>query len=159
MPGGFCGKAKGYVANDEYYTPNQEWDKIKQHIPKDKVIWEAFYGDGKSGEYLKTIGFNVVSNNEDFFVANHGDVVVSNPPFSKKREVVQRLVKLDKPFILIMPLEVLTYKYIEPIRNHLQVMIPKQRMIFLKEGKSVKFNYDCIFFCYKMNLPKDLIYV
>lgn len=159
MPGGFCGKAKGYVANDEYYTDNKEWDKIKEYIPKDKIIWEAFYGDGNSSRYLSTLGFNVVSYDEDFFSANHGDIVVTNPPFSKKKEVIQRLVELDKPFIMIMPLEVLTYKYTESIRNHLQVLIPKQRMIFLKDGKQVKFNYDCIFYCYKMNLSRDLFYV
>lgn len=60
---------------DEYFTPNEEWDKIKNYIPKNKIIWEAFYGDGKSGEYLKTLGFDVVSNNEDFFEVNHGDVI------------------------------------------------------------------------------------
>lgn len=159
MTGGFCGKPKGYVANDEYYTPNEEWDKIKHLIPKDKVIWEAFYGDGASGAYLATQGFNVISRDEDFFTANHGDIVVTNPPFSKKKQVIQRLVELDKPFIMIMPLEVMTYKYIEPIRPFLQVLIPNKRMTFLKDGKPVKFNYECIFFCYKMNLDKDLMYV
>ena len=159
MPGGFCGKGKGYVANDEYYTDNGEWDKIKDFIPKDKQLWEAFYGDGNSSVYLKSLGFNVISQQEDFFQANHGEVVVSNPPFSKKKEVIQRLVELDKPFILIMPLEVLTYKYTEPIREHLQILIPKKRMIFIKDGTQVKFNYDCIFFCYKMGFEKDIYYV
>ena len=159
MTGGFCGKAKGYIANDEYYTPNEEWDKIKEYIPKDKLIWEAFYGDGNSGKYLNKLGFNVVSYDEDFFSSNHGDIVISNPPFSKKKEVIQRLIEIDKPFILIMPLEVLMYKYTEPIREHLQLLIPKKRMTFLKDNKPVKFNYDCIFFCWRMNFDKDIYYV
>lgn len=159
MPGGFCGKKKGYIKNDEYYTPNSEWDKIKDFIPKDKKIWEAFYGDGNSTKYLTSLGFDVISYNEDFFTSNHGDIVVTNPPFSKKKEVINRLIDLNKSFIMIMPLEVLTYKYIEPIRDHLQLLIPKKRMIFLKDNKEVKFNYDCIFFCYKMYFEKDIYFV
>lgn len=158
MTGGFCGKKKGYV-NDEYYTPDSEWDKIKHLIPKDKEIWESFYGNGQSSLYLKSLGFNIISSNIDFFSNNLGEIVVSNPPFSKKKQVIERLVELDKPFILIMPIEVLTYKYIEPIRENLQILIPKKRMVFLKDDKPVKFNYDCIFFCWKMNFDKDIYYV
>ena len=35
---------------DDFMTPYHVWDDIKNYIPKDKVIWEPFYGDGQSGE-------------------------------------------------------------------------------------------------------------
>ena len=44
---------------DEYMTPPSAWEAIKQYILKNKVIWEAFYGDGKSGDALRTLGFKV----------------------------------------------------------------------------------------------------
>ena len=45
---------------DNYMTPKSAWEQIKHLIPNNKVIWEPFYGDGKSGEYLKELGFNVI---------------------------------------------------------------------------------------------------
>ena len=154
MVGGFCGKSKDYKANDNYYTPQKEWAAVAPYLPKDKLIWEAFYGDGKSGNYLKELGFNIIHEQEDFFATNKGDIVVSNPPYSCKKEVLQRLYSLQKPFVLLMPYEVLFYKYFEPFRNDCSLLIPSKRVNFLKDGKEVKFNYQTVWFCWKMNVPK-----
>lgn len=34
-------------------TPKSAWEDMEEYIPKDKVIWEAFYGNGKSGHHTK----------------------------------------------------------------------------------------------------------
>ena len=57
------------------------------------VIWEAFYGDGESGAILTNLGCNVIHEEIDFFTNNEGDVIVSNPPFSKKKEATYDKVK------------------------------------------------------------------
>ena len=45
---------KTFFKHDDYMTPKGAWENIKHLIPQNKVmIWEAFYGDGKSGDYLK----------------------------------------------------------------------------------------------------------
>ena len=76
---------QSFIEYDDYMTPKYCWEWIKQYIPNDRVIWEAFYGDGKSGDYLKELGFNVIHEEDDFFENNKGDIIISNPPFSKKR--------------------------------------------------------------------------
>ena len=48
---------KKFIKHDDYMTPKMAWENIKEYIPKDKVLWECFYGDGNSGQYLKDIGF------------------------------------------------------------------------------------------------------
>ena len=75
---------KTFQKHDDYMTPKYAWENIKNYIPKDKVIWEAFFGDGKSGKYLTELGFNTIHEEIDFFENNKGDIVVSNPPFSFK---------------------------------------------------------------------------
>ena len=35
---------KTFAKHDSYMTPKSAWENIKEYIPKDKVIWEAFYG-------------------------------------------------------------------------------------------------------------------
>ena len=94
---------KTFMKHDDYMTPKSAWENIKQFIPTDKVIYEPFYGDGKSGEYLRQLGFTVIHEPIDFFENDLGDIIVSNPPFSKSKDILKRLKDLDKPFILILP--------------------------------------------------------
>ncbi len=152
---------KEFIVYDDYMTPKYAWDNIKQYIPKDKIIWEAFMGDGKSGEYLKELGLNVIHNDNDFFKSNEGDIIVSNPPFSKCKEIIPRLKELDKPFILILPSSKINTQYFRVFKNDIQLIIPPKRIQFLKNGNELnnKCNFDCFYYCYKMNLPNDIIWI
>ncbi len=153
---------KSFKKQDDYMTPKYVWENIKQFIPKDKVIWESFYGDGKSGIYLKELGFKTIHENIDFFEEDRGDIIVSNPPFSKSKEIMKRLTELDKPFILILPVSKITTQYFKEWKDKIQIIIPKKRIHFDKEG-TVKSpsncNFDCFYYCYKMNLPKDIVWI
>ena len=159
---------KTFIKHDDYMTPKHAWEDIKDYIPKDKVIWEAFYGNGKSGAYLKELGFNVIHDKIDFFIENKGDVVVSNPPFSLSKEVLHRLKELDKPFILILPSSKINTQYIRQLfkNDKLQIIIPRKRIHFEKliEGKKPDgwrnaCNFDCFYYCWKINLEKDIVWL
>lgn len=155
---------KTFLKHDDYMTPRYAWDNIKHIIPKDRVIWEAFYGDGKSGEYLKDLGFEVIHNENDFFESNEGDIVVSNPPFSKCKEILNRLVELDKPFILILPSSKINTQYFRmnfKDSNRLQIIVPRKRIQFIKNGTELqnKCNFDCFYYCYKIDLKKDILFL
>ncbi len=161
---------KTFLKHDDYMTPKYAWENIQQYIPKDKVIWEAFWGDGKSGEYLTELGFNVIHNDSDFFESDEGDIIVSNPPFSKTKEILNRLKELDKPFITIMPCSKICTQYIrenfKDSDDPLQIIIPRKRIHFIKQinGEIPKnwknaCNFDCFYYCYKINLPRDIIWL
>lgn len=158
---------KTFQVHDEYMTPKYVWENIQQFIPKDKIIWDPFFGDGTSGEHLRELGFEVIHKPIDFFQHNVGDIVVSNPPFSQSKNVLSRLRELDKPFILILPLSKINTSYIrENYKDDgLQIIIPRKRIQFIKmvngeitEQKN-SCNFDCLYFCYRMNLPKDIIWL
>jgi hypothetical protein len=91
-----------FLKHDDYMTPKTAWENIKQYIPRDKIIWEAFYGNGDSGKYLTELGFNVIHEAIDFYEENKGDIIVSNPPFSDCKNIMKRLKDLDKPLISII---------------------------------------------------------
>ena len=158
---------KTFTIHDDYMTPKYAWENIQHLIPKDKKIWEAFYGDGKSGSYLKELGFDVIHEQVDFFENNLGDILVSNPPFSKSKLVFQRLAELDKPFIMIMPASKICTSYVrENFKNKkLQIIIPRKRIHFIKleNGKPVESksscNFDCFYYCYKMGYEDDIIWL
>tara|TARA_R110001592_G_scaffold47153_2_gene149607 strand:- start:1550 stop:2041 length:492 start_codon:yes stop_codon:yes gene_type:complete len=154
-----------FLKHDDYMTPKYAWENIKHLIPKDKVIWESFFGDGTSGIYLKELGFDVIHKEVDFFENNLGDIIVSNPPFSQSKEILKRLKELDKPFILILPSSKINTQYVrENYKNknsELQLIIPRKRIQFIKNGNELqnKCNFDCFYYCYKMNLEKDIIWL
>jgi hypothetical protein len=157
---------KNFSKHDEYMTPFSAWKNIEQYIP-DKIIWEAFYGDGRSGKYLIELGFKVINESVDFFENDMGEVIVTNPPFSKTKEVMNRLMILDKPFILIMPTQKINTSYIREWRDKgLQIIIPRKRIHFekLENGKPIEgwksvCSFDCFYYCYKIGLPKDIIWL
>jgi len=159
---------KTFAKHDDYMTPKSAWEAIKDFIPKDKVIWEAFYGNGESGSHLKELGFEVINEDVDFFSNNLGDVIVSNPPFSKSKEVMKRLKELDKPFIMILPSSKINTSYMREnfMNQGLQIIIPRKRIHFIKlvEGEVPKnwknaCNFDCFYYCYKIGLERDITWL
>ena len=154
---------KTFLKHDDYMTPKYAWENIQHLIPKDKVIWESFYGDGSSGTHLQDLGFDTIHENIDFFNNDKGDIVVSNPPFSKSKEVMNRLKELDKPFILILPSSKINTSYIRENYKDgdLQIIIPRKRIQFIKNGNELqnKCNFDCFYYCYKINLERDIIWL
>jgi len=161
---------KTFTKHDDYMTPKSAWDAISHIIPRNKVIWEPFYGDGRSGQILRDMGLNVIHQDEDFFENNRGDIVVSNPPFTLNQKILERLVELEKPFILIMPSPKLNTQYVRKLfqnkKDPLQIIIPRRRIQFIKlvnnevpEDYKSKCNFDCFYYCWKMNLPRDIVWL
>lgn len=158
---------KTFSKHDGYMTPKYAWENIQHLIPKDKIIWEAFYGNGQSGLYLTELGFNTIHRDIDFFENNLGDIIVSNPPFTKVKEVLKRLKELEKPFIMILPSSKINTSYVrDNYKNQgLQIIIPRKRIHFDKmvDGEIIQqkssCNFDCFYYCYKMNFDKDIIWL
>ena len=148
------------LKDDNYETPLSAWAMIVPYIPKDKQIWEAFYCTGTSGTHLRTLGFDVIHDDDDFFQSNKGDIIITNPPFSKKKEVLLRLKDLGKPFIILLPASVLGTKMMASIFPDIQVLIPNGRISFIKNGEQTKgVWFASFFYAWKMNLPKDLTFL
>lgn len=151
-------------------TPKYAWEDIQQFLPKDKVIWECFYGDGTSGKYLRELGFQVIHEDIDFFTEDRGDILVSNPPFSKSKEVLTRLKQLGKPFVMILPSSKINTQYVRNLfhneKDKLQIIIPRKRIHFLKQVNGVvpdgwknACNFDCFYYCWKVGLPRDIMWL
>jgi hypothetical protein len=150
--------------NDNYITDKNGWEIIKEFIPNNKIIWAPFYCDGKQKEYFEEMGFNIIHEDRDFFTYTpEYDILIDNPPFSKMKEICNKLKELDKPFILIAFSKVLLMKWFQVLfKEQLQIIIPFTRITFShitnsKKGYTPPFG--TYYFCYKMNLLKDLIWL
>tara|TARA_R110000751_G_scaffold177800_1_gene284096 strand:+ start:662 stop:1174 length:513 start_codon:yes stop_codon:yes gene_type:complete len=162
--------------SNEYYTPKSAWEDIIPYLPKDKVYLEPFNNINEptsllSKQYLQELGLNILDTppyndktGENDFFNNDGkdwDICIGNPPFSIKQDIVKKLKELNKPFILILPTSTMNTGYFKNLfGDKLQIVIPKKRINFnyYKDDKK-SCCFDCIYFCYNINLEKDLIFL
>ena len=150
-------------STDNYITDKQGWEIIKDFIPNNKKIWSPFYCDGKQKDIFKEMGFDIIHEDEDFFENNKGEIIIDNPPFSKMKGICLRLKELDKPFILVAFSKVILMKWFQKLfKEHLQVIIPFKRPTFthlINPKKGYTPPFGVMYYCYKMNLHKDLIFI
>lgn len=152
----------------EMYTPYYAVDPIMKYIPKDKTVWTPFDLEWSSFyQSFREGGYNVVRSHidegQDFFTyePQDYDVIISNPPFSLKDKILQRLYELDKPFAILLPLNSLQgksrYKY---FKQGIQLLSFDQRVGYHNlEHMDVPVEgspFATAYFCRDV-LPRDLI--
>ncbi len=105
--------------NDEIWTPPEAIDPLLPYIPKfighenyhhTNRIWEMCPGQFYMLAYLQSKGFFTVDlgNRSSLIDAPIGwDMIVTNPPWSKKHLFLERCVALGKPFALLLPVRTL----------------------------------------------------
>ena len=157
-------RSTSFQKKDEYYTPRILCEAIVPYIPKEfSTIWCPF--DTENSEFVRTFmdnGYNVLFSHiwtgNDFFTYEPDepyDCIISNPPFSKKLEVFERLYKLNKPFAMVCGLTILNYQEIGQffLDKKLQLLIVDKKVSF--DGHTASFNNS--FFCTRL-LPNDLMF-
>ena len=179
---------KGYLtaktdkASDEVFTPAYAVQPLLKYLDmfqEECNIWSGFFHtltiwcpfDMPNSEYVKVFrsaGFNVIASHidmgENFFFyepEEHYDIIISNPPFSQKDNVLKRLYELDKPYAMLLPIPALQGQARFPyIKDGLQYLGFDKRINFytnqdmseVQKGVSFGSCYLC-----KKFLPRDLI--
>lgn len=129
------------ASGDEMYTPFYAVAPLIKYLKYSgyKTVWCPF--DEEWSAYVRMFkeeGFNVIrsslSDGKDFFEYEPDqpyDVIVSNPPFSKKDEVLLRLDELGKPFAILLPLNSLQGKSrFDVFKSGIQLLSFDQRIGF-----------------------------
>lgn len=159
---------QNYKNENDYGTSKYIFSMLDNIVDKNLVIYEPFYLDGKSKTYLNELGYENVIHNKECFFENYNkyiyDIIITNPPYTIKKQIFQKLYEINKPFIVIVPISTITKLFIKQIFKadveRLQMIIPNRRMQFEKNGNQLKRCYfDCVFLCYKLNLEKDILYL
>lgn len=152
---------------DEQYTPSYAVRPLLEFIPKDKIIWCPF--DKEWSAFVKVFrgaGYKVecshIDNGQDFFTyePKHWDVMISNPPFSKKNDALRRAYELGKPFALLLPANCIQGKErFEIFKNDVQMLCFDKRIGFINQnnmGKPVeRAAFGSAYFCRNL-LPTKL---
>ena len=166
---------KGYLtaktdkASDEVYTPAYAVKPILKYIKPDQIIWCPF--DTEDSEYVKLIrenGNKVIASHIDtgynFFEyepKEHYDIIISNPPFSIKDDIIKRLYELNKSYAILLPIPSLQGQKRFPYMKTCQALIFDKRINYYTDinkkeiQKGVSFGS---FYLCKDFLPEKLIF-
>lgn len=103
--------------NVDYYTPDNALNRLLDIIPKDYIIWEPCAGEGHIVRFFEKHGYKIISsdikNDQNFLIyepSERWDIIVTNPPYKLSDQIIQRCYSLNKPFLLLMPFNVLQGK-------------------------------------------------
>lgn len=160
--------AKTNKQSDEIYTPRYAVEPLEKFIPKHWKIWCPF--DTEDSEYVKFFrekGYNVINShitqNKDFFTYQpvDYDCIVSNPPFSLKDEIIQRLFELNKPYAILLPIPALQGQKRFPYIQNCEALIFDKRINYYCDKEKTKIqkgvSFGSFYLCYKI-LPRPLLF-
>jgi len=139
---------KGYLtadrtaSGDEVYTPFYAVEPLLEFLRRDQIIWCPFDEEWSAFVQLFTEnGYHVVrsalSQSQDFFEyePQKWDILISNPPFSKKDAVLKRACAFRKPFALLLPVNSIQGKTRYDIwGNEIQMLVFNARVDYHTHG-------------------------
>lgn len=157
------------ASGDEVFTPFYAVEPLLKYIPKDRIIWCPFDEEWSAYyQMFKENGYKVIRSSlaegQDFFTyepQEHYDIIVSNPPFSKKDRVLMRLDKLNKPFAILLPMNSLQGKSrYQFFKKGIQILAFDARVDFHTNFDFQNYtkgnHFASAYFCRDI-LPNDLI--
>lgn len=157
--------------NDEYYTPGYAIKPILKYINSNSVIWCPF--DTEESLYVKLfersghkVVYTHIKNGNDFFSTEPPDgcnYIISNPPYSVKGEVLQRLFDIGIPFAMLVGVVGLfesEKRYNMFKSNDFEIMYFNKRISYMKgheEKPSINPPFSSVYVCHNM-LPKQICF-
>ena len=156
--------------NDEFYTPEYAIEPILKYVKQKSTIWCPF--DTKESNFVKMLskeGHRVIythkNNNEDFFeITRDCDYIISNPPYSLKGPVLERLFSLGIPFAMLVGVVGLfeSQKRFQMFKtNDFEVMYLNKRVAYFKDFSEQKPSlnppFSSVYICSHM-LPRQIVF-
>lgn len=157
--------------NDEFYTPKYAVEPILKYLDKDSIVWCPF--DTEQSNFVKMLkdkGVEVINSHLemgiDFFncevpICTH---IISNPPYSLKNEVFERLFAIKKPFAMLVGIAGLfeSQKRFEMFRdNDFEIMYMNRRVSYFKdfadEKPSLNPPFSSVYLCSQI-LPNKILF-
>lgn len=146
---------------DEWFTPKEVVEAIVPYLERAGIKHVLCPFDAEDSEFVKVLrarGFDVefshIKTGVDFFDIDNltdYDAVVSNPPFSKRQKILERLFESGIQFAIILNFNGLfdSAKRWELFKaNDFELLVPKGRMHFFNDecaGNSP--NFQSIWVC------------
>ena len=161
--------------NDEFYTPAYAVSPILKYLKNESEIWCPF--DTRQSQFVRILSgcghrvtFSHIELDQDFFEDTKDkrhqgfDYIISNPPYSKKAEVFQRLFEMGTPFAMLVGVVGLfeSQKRFNLFKdNDFEIMYLNKRVSYFKsyEDQKPSLNppFSSVYVCSGI-LPKQIVF-
>ena len=163
---------------DTFQTPNYAIDLLIPFIPERiEKIWECAVGEWKIGDRLIESGYSVFgtdirlldtrSREHNFLLSSFifmypNSMIITNPPFSIKRQFYEKCLEYNLPFALLIPADYSGW-IIEAIQNGAEKIIPTRRIDYITptglQGKKSASAFHSMWLTRGLNLGKSETFV
>ena len=132
-------------------------------------IWECAEGEGYLTRGLTGKGYSVTGTDVltgcdflDYSYIPDCDIILTNPPFSLKYKFLKKCYELEKPFALLMPVDVMGAVTAQRLFQEygIEIMLLDKRVDFKMPNKGwdgAGAWFPVAWFCWKL-LPKEINY-
>ena len=157
--------------NDEFYTPLYAVKPIEKYIKRNSIVWCPFDTEQSLFvKYFRETGHTVIATHleggHDFFNCDipNCDYIISNPPYSVKGKVFERLFEIGKPFAVLVGVVGLfesQHRFNLFKKNDFEIMYFNKRISYFKdyadEKPSLNPPFSSVYLC-KDILPKQIVF-
>ena len=157
--------------NDEFYTPIYAITPILKYLKPCSTIWCPF--DMQDSNYVKELTkeghrvlYSHIDMDIDFFSCEvpSCDYIISNPPYSKKKEVFEKLFELNIPFAMLVGVVGLfesKNRFNLFKNNNFEIMYFDKRISYFKnytdQKPSLNPPFSSVYLCHNM-LPTQIVF-
>lgn len=157
--------------NDEFYTPEYAVRPILKYLTPKSNIWCPFNTEQSNFvKLLKEEGHNVINTHietgTDFFSCEtpNCNYIISNPPYSLKTEVFEKLFKIGVPFAMLVGVvgRFESQKRFSLFKNNnFEIMYFNKRISYFKNYNNPKPSlnppFSSVYLCNGI-LPKQIVF-
>jgi len=154
-------KTGNNAQSDECYTPPQAIIPLMEFLDKKLTYYDCTSNISSNiVDFLNNNGFKCYSSNGlDFLkdnIPNNIDVIITNPPYSKKDKFIEKCYELNKPFALLLPVSSLQGQKRGLLfeKYGIELLVLNKRIDFTGKGSP---HFGVAWFCNGI-LPKKLIF-
>lgn len=156
--------------SDEWLTPPEAVEPLLPFVHEGQTVWCPF--DLETSQFVKVLEKNGVrvihghiSEGKDFYEYTPDepyDCILSNPPFSKRNQLLERLYSIGKPFVMLMNQMGLfdsRQRYDLFQKYGVELLVFRGRTCFTNAvtGQSGTPAFQCLYVCHGL-LPEKIVF-
>lgn len=167
---------------DTFSTPNYAIELLLPCVnPRFEVIWECASGEGKISNVFSELGYRTFSSDirlpeknrivnfltdpipDELILDWNATCIVTNPPFSQKKQFFNKCIEYSIPFALLIPFDMAGWLWTAFHDYGCQGIVPNRRIDFItpngKSGKESSAQFHSFWLCRYFNLSNQLEFV
>jgi hypothetical protein len=158
---GMLSKTGNNESSDECYTPRDAIEPLLEYLDKKNIYYDCTSGiSSKLIDTMTENGFNCKSSGDVDFLTEEAiedfDIIITNPPYSKKDKFIEKCYETGKPFALLLPVSSMQGIKRGAMfnKNGIEILVLNKRIDFTGKGSP---HFGVAWFCWNI-LPEKLMF-